>query len=73
MELLSALGLAYPLFVAGLEVRLDLLRGRMLMLGLVSFVISGGVAVSIGADLYAVDLVDDVGVVIAALGKRHPR
>lgn len=61
VELLSALGLAYLLFVAGLEIRLDLLRGRLLALGLVSFAVSCGVAVGIGAALYTVDLVDDVG------------
>jgi len=67
VELLSALGLAYLLFVAGLEIRLDLLRGRLLLVGTASFALSCGVAVGAGAVLYATDLVDDVGVVIAAL------
>ncbi len=67
VELLSALGLAYLLFVAGLEIRLDLLRGRTLMIGFASFAISCAVAVGVGAALYAADLVDDVGVVVAAL------
>ncbi len=67
VELLSALGLAYLLFVAGLEIRLDLLRGRLLAAGVASFVLSGGVAVGAGAALYAADLVDDIGVVVAAL------
>lgn len=67
VELLSALGLAYLLFVAGLEIRLELLHGRMILLGVVSFLLSGAIAVGIGAALYATGLVDDVGVVVAAL------
>lgn len=67
VELLSSLGLAYLLFVAGLEIRMELLRGRMLALGLLSFGVSAGVAVGIGWGLYATGIVADVGVVVAAL------
>ncbi len=67
VELLAELGLAYLLFVAGLEIRLDLLRGRTLLLGLASFALSCAVAVGLGAALFAADLVADVGIVVAAL------
>lgn len=67
VELLSALGLAYLLVLAGLEIRLDLLRGTTLVIGLASFAISCSIAEGVGASLYAADLVDDVGVVVAAL------
>ncbi|MGQ0574782.1 MAG: cation:proton antiporter [Pseudonocardia sp.] len=67
VELLSALGLAYLLFVAGLEIRVEMLRGRMLALGLASFALSCAIAVGLGVALQASGLVEGAGVVVAAL------
>ncbi len=67
VALLSELGLAYLLFVAGLEIRVELMRGRLLALGLLAFLASCALAVGIGASLAVTGMVDDVGVVVAAL------
>lgn len=67
VELLGSLGLAYLLFVAGMEVRLDVLRGNALVTGLVAFVLSVGIAVGLAVALYATGLIINVGVIVATL------
>jgi len=67
VELLGSLGLAYLLFVAGMEVRLDVLRGNALATGLVAFVLSVGIAVGLAVALYATGLIINVGVIVATL------
>jgi len=53
IQVLSVVGLAFLLFLAGLEVELDRLRGRILRLTLVGFIISLILAVIIGFALHA--------------------
>ena len=67
VELLAALGLAYLLFVAGLEVRIDLLRGPALAAGLWAFLASAGLAVGLSLALYATGLIVNVGLIVATL------
>lgn len=67
VELLSALGLAYLLFVAGMEIRVYALSRQMLGIGVLAFGVSSAVAVGSGLGLQALALVQDLGVVIAAL------
>jgi Kef-type K+ transport system membrane component KefB len=58
IEVLSLVGLAFLLFLAGLEIEFDRLRGRRLELTAVGFVVSFGLAVLIGVGLGAVGQVD---------------
>ncbi len=67
VELLAALGLAYLLFVAGLEVRIDLLRGPALATGLLAFLASAALAVGLALAMYAAGLIANVGVIVATL------
>lgn len=65
--LLAALGLAYLLFVAGLEVRVAMLRGPALAIGLWAFGLSATIAVGLSLAMYAVGLIANVGVIVATL------
>ena len=79
IEILALVGLAFLLFLAGLEVDLEKLKGRTLGLALASFLASFAIAVVVGLALGAGGLVDSpllvatilvstsLGVVIAAL------
>jgi Kef-type K+ transport system membrane component KefB len=69
VAVLALLGLAVLLFLAGLEVEFDRLRGRLLRLALVGFACSFALAVVTGLGLKAVGLVGDplfVAIVLSA-------
>src|ERR671935_2167985 len=53
VRVFSTVGLAYLLFLAGLEVDFERLRGRVLRLALVGFVVSLGIAIVVGLLLKA--------------------
>ena len=53
LQVLALLGLAFLLFLAGLEIDLDRLRGARLRSAATGFVISLAVALGIGLGLYA--------------------
>ena len=53
ISILSVLGLAFLLFLAGLEVELERLRGRRLVFVGLAFLISFGLALLVGYGLYA--------------------
>jgi Kef-type K+ transport system membrane component KefB len=57
VQVFSTVGLAYLLFLAGLEVDFDRLRGRVLRLTLVGFAVSLGIAIVVGFLLKAGGLV----------------
>ncbi len=67
VELLAALGLAYLLFVAGLEVRIDMLHGPALIAGLWAFGLSVAIAIGLSSALYAAGLIVNVGIIVATL------
>jgi Kef-type K+ transport system membrane component KefB len=54
ISILSVLGLAFLLFLAGLEVELERLKGRLLVFVGLAFLISLGLALLVGYGLYAV-------------------
>jgi len=58
VEVIALLGLAFVLFLAGLEIEFGKLRGRVLRLTLLGFAISFVVALVVSLGLSAVDLVD---------------
>jgi Kef-type K+ transport system membrane component KefB len=58
VEVIALLGLAFVLFLAGLEIEFEKLRGRVLRLTLLGFAISFAVALVVSLGLSAVDLVD---------------
>jgi len=58
VRVLSLIGLAFLLFLAGLEVDLDRLRGRRLGLVTVSFAVSFGIAVVVALGLKAAGQID---------------
>src|SRR5919112_810887 len=58
LQVLSLLGLAFLLFLAGLEIDLDRLRGARLRSAAAGFVISLAVALGIGLGLHAAGLVE---------------
>jgi Kef-type K+ transport system membrane component KefB len=57
IEVIALVGLAFVLFLAGLEIEFEKLRGRVLRLTAVGFVVSFGVAVAVGFGLEAAGLV----------------
>src|SRR3712207_1644693 len=57
LQVLSLLGLAFLLFLAGLEIDLDRLRGAQLRSAAAGFVISLAVALGIGLGFYATGLI----------------
>jgi len=58
LQVLALLGLAFLLFLAGLEIDLDRLRGARLRSAAAGFVISLAVALGIGLGLYASGLIE---------------
>ncbi len=59
VAVLSVVGLAYLLFLAGLEIELPKLRGRVLRVAMVSFVASFAVAMALASVLSAVGVADE--------------
>src|SRR5215212_6266447 len=57
LQVLALLGLAFLLFLAGLEIDLDRLRGARLRSAVAGFVISLAVALGIGLGLYAAGII----------------
>jgi Kef-type K+ transport system membrane component KefB len=57
LEVLALLGLAFLLFLAGLEIDLDRLRGARLRIAAIGFVVSLAVALVIGLVLYAAGII----------------
>lgn len=57
IRVLSLIGLAFLLFLAGLEVEFDLLRGRVLRVAGLAFLVSFGLALAIGYAFSAAGLV----------------
>lgn len=69
VEVLALVGLAFLLFLAGLEVEFDRLRGKLLQLALVGFVISFAIGIAAGLGLQAAGFVKDpvfVAIVLSA-------
>jgi Kef-type K+ transport system membrane component KefB len=69
IQVLSLIGLAFLLFLAGLEIEFDHLRGRVLKLAFGGWVVSFGIAVVAGFVLKGVGLVDSpvlVAIILAA-------
>lgn len=66
VQLLSSLGLAYLLFVSGLEIRAAALRGRI-SISLVAFGVSVSIAVAFALAFRAAGLVSNVGIMVAVL------
>jgi Kef-type K+ transport system membrane component KefB len=58
LQVLALLGLAFLLFLAGLEIDLDRLRGARLRSAVAGFVISLAVALGIGLGFYATGLIE---------------
>ena len=58
VETLAIIGLGFVLFLAGLEIELDKLRGRVLRLSAAGFALSFGIAVAVALALYAGGLVE---------------
>jgi len=56
VRVMAVLGLAFLLFLSGLEIELDRLRGRVLALAAGGFAASVGIALVVATGLYAVDL-----------------
>src|SRR5213592_2808886 len=58
VQVVALLGLAFLLFLAGLEVEFDRLRGRLLRLACTGFVISFAIALMVGFALDAAGLAE---------------
>ena len=58
VEVIAVIGLAFVLFLAGLEIDFDQLRGRVLRLALGGFVLTIAIAVAVGFGLKAAGAVD---------------
>jgi len=56
VRVMAVLGLAFLLFLSGLEIELDRLRGRALALAGGGFAVSVGIALALATGLYALDL-----------------
>ncbi len=56
LSVLALIGLAFLLFLAGLEIDVHELRGRPLRLAALGFVVSFGIALGVGFGLHAADL-----------------
>src|SRR2546428_10921438 len=71
VQVLSLLGLAFLLLLAGLEIDFDRLRGRLLRLTGLGYVVSFGLALVVGYGLRAADLVRSpllVAIILSATG-----
>jgi Kef-type K+ transport system membrane component KefB len=66
IRVFSLLGLAFLLFLAGLEIDFDRLRGRPLRLAALGFVVSFAIALAVGAALGAAGRVED-GLIVAII------
>jgi Kef-type K+ transport system membrane component KefB len=69
VQVFATVGLAYLLFLAGLEIDFERLRGRVLRLALVGFVVSLGIAIVVGVALKAGGVVQQplfVAIVLSA-------
>lgn len=69
VEVLSLVGLAFLLFLAGLEIDLHALRGRLLRRASQGFAVSIGLSLAAAAALYAAGIVDSpllIGVILAS-------
>jgi Kef-type K+ transport system membrane component KefB len=69
IEVLSLIGLAFLLFLAGLEIEFEHLKGRVLRLAGLGWILSFGIAVVVGLVLQGAGLVDTpllVAVILAA-------
>ena len=69
VELLSILGLAFLLFLAGLEIDLERLRGRVLRLAALGFAVSAILALAVGFGAFALGLVRNpllIGIILLA-------
>src|SRR5262245_9239775 len=71
IEVMSLLGLAFLLFLAGLEVDYERLRGRLLRLTALGYAISFGLALLIGLGLHAGGLVKSPLLVGVIIGRAH--
>jgi Kef-type K+ transport system membrane component KefB len=58
VQVVALIGLAFVLFLAGLEIELDKLRGPVLRLSALGFALSIAIAVAVSLELALVDLVD---------------
>ena len=58
IEVVALIGLGFVLFLAGLEIEFEKLRGRVLRLTALGFVLSFGIAVVVGLGLSAGGLVE---------------
>jgi Kef-type K+ transport system membrane component KefB len=58
IQILALIGLAFLLFLAGLEIEFDRLKGRLLNLSGLSFLVSFGIALLLGFGLRAVGLIE---------------
>jgi Kef-type K+ transport system membrane component KefB len=71
VQVLSLVGLAFLLLLAGLEIDFDRLRGRLLRLTAAGYVVSFGIALAVGFALRAGDLVRSpllVAIILSATG-----
>ncbi len=71
VTVMSMLGLAFLLLLAGLEIEFGRLRGRLLRLTLIGYVVSFGIAIVVGLGLRAGDLVRSpllVAIILSATG-----
>jgi Kef-type K+ transport system membrane component KefB len=71
VEVMSLLGLAFLLLLAGLEIDLDRFRGRLLRVTVLGYVVSFGLALAVGLGLRAGDLVRSpllVAIMLSATG-----
>jgi Kef-type K+ transport system membrane component KefB len=58
IQILALIGLAFLLFLAGLEIEFDRLKGRLLKLSGLSFLVSFGLALLLGFGLMAMGLIE---------------
>jgi Kef-type K+ transport system membrane component KefB len=58
IQILALIGLAFLLFLAGLEIEFDRLKGRLLKLSALSYLVSFGLALLVGFGLAATNLVE---------------
>ena len=58
VEVLALVGLAFLLFLAGLEIEVDRLRGRLLGVTLAGFALSFAIALAVGGALSATGIID---------------
>lgn len=72
VQVLAALGLAYLLFVSGLEIEVEQVRGEGLRVGLLAFALSAALSLVAALALQAAGLIDDVLFLVATLLTTSP-